>query len=172
MIVSYLKNFITTRIVKKGLSNGKCISSENSIQSVGLLLDEGAFFEKNALLEELVRNGIQKHQIKVLIFKDKINKHEVFDAPFFCSKDLSWSATFDKLEVNTFLDQHFDLLINYYDVEKTPLVVVSNASNANFKVGFSSVDERLNHFMIKASVGDYSLFVAELFKYLKILNKI
>ncbi len=172
MIVSYLKNFITTRIVKKGLSNGKCISSKNSIQSVGLLLDEGAFFEKNALLEELVRNGIQKHQIKVLIFKDKINKHEVFDAPFFCSKDLSWSATFDKLEVNTFLDQHFDLLINYYDVEKTPLLVVSNASNANFKVGFSSVDERLNHFMIKASVGDYSLFVVELFKYLKILNKI
>ena len=172
MIVSYLKNFITTRIVKKGLSNGKCISSKNSIQSVGLLLDEGAFFEKNALLEELVRNGIQKHQIKVLIFKDKINKHEVFDAPFFCSKDLTWSATFNKLEVNAFLDQHFDLLINYYDVEKTPLLVVSNASNANFKVGFTSVDERLNHFMIKASVGDCSLFVAELFKYLKILNKI
>jgi len=172
MIVSYLKNLITTRIVKKDLSNGKCISSKNSIQTVGLLLDEGAFFEKNALVEELVRNGIQEHQIKVLIFKDKINKHEVFNAPFFCSKDLTWSATFDKLEINAFLDQHFDLLINYYDVEKTPLLAVSNASKANFKVGFTSVDERLNHFMIKTTVGDYSLFVAELFKYLKILNKI
>lgn len=172
MIVSYLKNFITNRLVKKGLTHGKCISSKNSIQSVGLLLDEGVFLGKNALVEELVQKGIQEHDIEVLVFKDKINKNDVFDTPFFCSKDLSWSATFDKQEVNDFIAQHFDLLINYYDVEKTPLLVVSNASKANFKVGFTSVDERLNHFMIKATVGDPALFVTELFKYLKILNKI
>jgi L-rhamnose mutarotase len=51
-------------------------------------------------------------------------------------------------------------------------VLLSNESKASFKVGFSSIDKRLNHFMINTNAENYTIFIDELFKYLKILNKI
>ncbi|HCQ14581.1 MAG TPA: hypothetical protein DIU01_15210, partial [Flavobacterium sp.] len=71
-----------------------------------------------------------------------------------------------------FTNASFDLLISYYDIEKAPLILVTNLSKANFKVGFASVDKRLNHFMIDTNAENYKVFIEELFKYLKILNKL
>ena len=85
---------------------------------------------------------------------------------------MSWTATFSNPEVLNFINENFDLLINYYDVEKIPLVLLSNESKASFKVGFSAIDKRLNHFMINTNAENYTVFIDELFKYLKILNKI
>ncbi|MBC8882701.1 hypothetical protein H9X57_02750 [Flavobacterium piscinae] len=55
---------------------------------------------------------------------------------------------------------------------KTPLQIVTHKSKADFKVGFTSTDKRLNHFMIDTDVENYTVFVDELFKYLRILNKL
>ena len=78
----------------------------------------------------------------------------------------------DKKEVKDFIKEPFDLLINYYDTEKVALLLVSHQSKAGFKVGFTSIDKRLNHFMINTNAENFKVFMDELFKYLKILNKI
>lgn len=172
MFLNYLKNFFTKKKVKNNLLNVKNQQSESVIVTVGIVFDESYFNEKELLVDELVRNGIVESNIKVLVYKNKIKKNEVFNYPTFSHKDLSWKATFDKSEVKDFIGQKFDLLINYYDNEKSALLLVTNQSKANFKVGFSSVDKKLNHFMINIEAENYKIFVEELFKYLKILNKI
>ncbi|MBP6584425.1 MAG: hypothetical protein KA215_02025 [Flavobacterium sp.] len=172
MFLNYLKNFFTKKIVKDTLLNVKHIESDGNIKTVGIIFDESYFYEKEALVQELVKNGILESNIKILVFKDKIKKNELFDYPTFSHKDLSWTATFDKSEVKDFIAQKFDLLINYYDTEKSALLLVSNQSKASFKVGFSSIDKKLNHFMIDTNAENYQIFIEELFKYLKILNKI
>ena len=172
MFLNYLKNFFTKKIVKDTLLNVKHIESDSNIKTVGIIFDESYFYEKEALVKELVKNGILESNIKILVFKDKIKKNELFDYPTFSHKDLSWTATFDKSEVKDFIAQKFDLLINYYDTEKSALLLVSNQSKASFKVGFSSIDKKLNHFMIDTNAENYQIFIEELFKYLKILNKI
>jgi hypothetical protein len=172
MFLNYLKNFFTKKIVKDTLLNVKHIESDSNIKTVGIIFDESYFYEKEALVQELVKNGILESNIKILVFKDKIKKNELFDYPTFSHKDLSWTATFDKSEVKDFIAQKFDLLINYYDTEKSALLLVSNQSKASFKVGFSSIDKKLNHFMIDTNAENYQIFIEELFKYLKILNKI
>lgn len=172
MFLNYLKNLFTKKIVKNTLSNVKNTSSDDFIKTVGIIFDETYFYEKEALVQELVNNGILENRIQILVFKDKIKKNEVFDYPTFSHKDLSWTATFDKSEVKDFIAQKFDLLINYYDTEKSALLLVSNQSKASFKVGFSSIDKKLNHFMIDTNAENYKVFIEELFKYLKILNKI
>ncbi len=172
MFLNYLKNFFTQKTVKKSLANVKHTPTQSTIETVGIIFDEGYFYEKEALVEELVQNGIHENNIKILVFKDKIKKNEQFDYPVFSHKDLSWTATFDKSEVKDFTAQKFDLLINYYDTEKAALLLVSNQSKAYFKVGFAAVDKKLNHFMIDTNAENYKVFVDELFKYLKILNKI
>lgn len=172
MFLDYIKDFSTKKIVKKSLSNVKHSSTDKQIKTVGLLIDETYLFEKELLIKELIQNGIQQETIKILVFRDKIKKNEVFDYPIYSNKDLSWIATIDNKEVNSFIKEPFDLLINYYDTEKTALLLVSQMSKASFKVGFSSIDKRVNHFMITTNAEDYTIFINELFKYLKILNKI
>lgn len=172
MFLDYIKDFSTKKIVKKSLSNVKHSSTDKQIKTVGLLIDESYLFEKELLIKELIQNGIQQENIKILVFRDKIKKNEVFDYPIYSNKDLSWIATIDNKEVTSFIKEPFDLLINYYDTEKTALLLVSQMSKASFKVGFSSIDKRVNHFMITTNAEDYKIFINELFKYLKILNKI
>lgn len=172
MFLNYFKDFSTKKIVKNNLSNVKHLASDSIIKTVGIIFDESYFYEREDLVKELIRKGIDENNIKVLVFKDKIKKNEVFDYPIFSHKDLSWTGTVDKKEVKDFITEPFDLLINYYDTEKVALLLVSNLSKAGFKVGFASIDKRLNHFMIDTNAENYKVFMSELFKYLKILNKI
>ena len=60
--------------------------------------------------------------------------------------------------VNQFVNENFDLLISYYDVEKTPLLQITNLSKAHFKVGFATIDKRLNHFIIDTKPENYKVF--------------
>jgi len=172
MFLNYFKNISTKKIVKKRLSNVKHLTSNEIIKTVGILFDETYFYEREALVQELIHYGIKEEDVKVLVFKDKIKKNEVFDYPVYSHKDLNWNATIEKDEVKDFINTSFDLLINYYDTEKVALLLVSDLSKAVFKVGFSSVDKRLNHFMINTNAENYKIFIDEMFKYLKILNKI
>jgi len=172
MFLNYIKNFFTQKTVKKSLSNVKHAEADQKIKTIGIIFDESYFYEKDALVQELIGNGIDESQTSILVFKNKTKKNETFDYPVFSHKDLSWAATFDKSEVKDFIATKFDLLINYYDTEKAALLLVTNLSKAKFKVGFSSIDKKLNHFMIDTNAENYKVFVGELFKYLKILNKI
>ncbi len=172
MFFNYIKELLTKKIVKNSLLNVKLSSSDISIKTVGIIFDESYFYEKEDLVKELVKNGILEENIKVLVFKDKVKKKEVFDYPVFSYTDLTWNGRIEKKEVNDFVAETFDLLINYYDTEKSALLLVSHLSKASFKVGFSVVDKRLNHFMIDTNAENYKVFIDELFKYLRILNKI
>lgn len=172
MFLKYIKDYFLKRILKNDLHNVKSISSAVSIQTVGLLIDGSYFFEKEALVKELIANGILKSNIKIIVYKDKLRKNEKHSQPTFSIKHLSWKAEITNPIVNDFVNEKFDLLISYYDVEKAILLNITHNSKALFKVGFSSVDKRLNHLMIKTNAENYTVFVHELFRYLKILNKI
>ena len=101
-----------------------------------------------------------------------MEKNEVYSQPTFGTQHLNWNAQITNPIIREFSKEKFDLLISYYDVEKAFLVKITNNSRAQFKVGFSSVDKRLNHLMINTNSENHTVFVHELFRYLKILNKI
>lgn len=172
MFLNYIKDFFTKKALKNGFKNIKGSPSDHFIKTIGILIDSSYFSEKEALITEIVSNGILEENIKVIIYKDKIKKNEVFTMPTFEAKDLSWNKTITNSTVTDFIQEKFDLLINYYDVEKAILLLINHNSKAQFKVGFSSIDKRLNHLMINTNAENHKVFVHELFRYLKILNKI
>ena len=154
------------------LSNTPANHSAGIIQSVGVIFDGNLNIELENVLKELVEHGIDENQIKVLIFKNKINKNEVFKYELVTYKEFNWSGELTHSKAELFLNTNFDLLINYHEFDKSPLVYLSYLSKANFKVGFNTLDKTLNKFMVNTNINNYQLFVDELFKYLKILNKI
>jgi hypothetical protein len=172
MLLNFVKDFFLKRILKNNLHNVKINSSDLSIKTVGLLIDESYFFEKDALVKELMANGILESDITLIVYKDKLRKNEVYSQPTFSIKHLDWKAEITNPAIIDFINEKFDLLISYYDVEKAILLTITHNSKAQFKAGFSSVDKRLNHLMINTDAENYKVFVHELFRYLKILNKI
>jgi hypothetical protein len=128
--------------------------------------------ETERLLEDLIKHGIKERDVKFLIFKNKINKNEVFKFDVYSYNDINWTGEIENPKAQLFLNTNFDLLMNYHDFEKPPLIYASYLSKANFKVGFASKDKIVNHLMVKTSINNYQLFIDELFKYLKILKKI
>jgi len=172
MFLNYIKNYFSLKILKNNLHNVKSSKKIVSIQTVGLLIDESYFFEKEELVNELIANGIEEYNIKIIVYRDKIKKKEEYPQPTFGIKHLNWNTQITNSEINDFIDEKFDILVSYYDVEKALLLKVTHNSKAQFKVGFSSVDKRLNHLMINTNAENHAVFVHELFRYLKILKKI
>jgi hypothetical protein len=172
MFLKFIKDFGLKKIIKKSLSGYKPLASPDAVKTVGILIDESYFFNKEGLIKELMANGIAAYDIETLSFKEKVRSKEVIDHPYYTRKNISVGGAFEKEEAAAFVNKPFDMLISYYDVEKAPLLWATLKSKANFKVGFSSIDSRFNNFMISSQAVKYTEFVSELFKYLKILNKI
>ena len=172
MFLKFIKDFSLKKIVKKSLSGYKPAFSPDEVITIGILLDESYFSEKEGLIRELMVNGFDRNNIETLSFKERIKPKEVVDCCHFTRKNISVTGSFEKEDVAAFINKPFDMLISYYDVEKAPLLLATVKSKAKFKVGFSGVDNRLNNFMISSQAEKYTEFVAELIKYLKILNKL
>jgi hypothetical protein len=171
MFLNFLKKFLLKRKLKKALSSMTSELSDEKIKTVGLIIDETYFTNKNQLLEDLQVQGIEERNINLLLYHDKDKKRDL-SAASFSMKNVSWSGVIDDEKVVAFEAQRFDLLISYYDLETPVLLWVTQRSKARFKVGFSTIDKRLNHLMIQTTAENNTIFIQELFKYLKILNKI
>ncbi|MEN2412522.1 DUF6913 domain-containing protein [Flavobacterium mesophilum] len=165
-------NYIKELFVKKSLKNSLNDNIENevftsNIQTIGLLIDESKFDKSEELINELVQNGIAVKNIKVVVYKDKFEKKKTYSKPTFGEKQINWRGEFSESFLIEFIETKFDLLISYYEIEKTILMMMTSRSKAKFKIGFSSVDQKLNRWMINTGIENYKVFVSELFRYLK-----
>jgi len=172
MFSKILKDFFLKRIISSKLTNANLEVSVSKINTIGIIIDESYFTNIDSLKKEIEQYGVEVNNIQILLFKKKVSKKEIVKELFFTRSNVKINGEINKEDVNAFLEQPFDLLINYYEVERPSLLLVSKASKAKFKVGFSTVDKRINHLMINTSLIQYKEFISELFKYLKILNKL
>ena len=172
MFLDKIKRFVLNRTLKKNLYNVKDESLNSPLVRVGLIVDESNFAETAALKQEVISNGISENNIKVIAFRNDVKSNKVYLEPTFGLTDLNFKSEFTQQAINEFLSEEFDLLISYYDEENPFLMLLTHRSKAKFKVGFSAVDNRLNHFLLNIGLEDYKVFTSELFRYLKILNKI
>ncbi|WP_395077357.1 DUF6913 domain-containing protein [Flavobacterium sp.] len=172
MFLKYIKELSVKKLLKSTLKHANSNTFSTPIKTVGLLIDESYFQEKEQLKQLIVQNGIKENNIKIIVFKDKIKKNDVYQELTFSNKNMNWKGVLKKDFINDFINTPFDMLISYYDVEKAPLLIITHNSRANFKVGISKIDTRLNNLMINTTVENYTVFTEELFKYLKILKKI
>lgn len=172
MFLTDLKNFYTKKIIKNNLVNVTPLGSVTKIEKIAVLIDESHKDYSEIILSKLLEKGYTKAQISVLIFKDKIAKGQEFNRSLIGYDDITWFSKCNSEKITNFVSEEYDLLINYYDEEKSPLLLVSHLSKAKLKAGFSSIDKRINHLMIGTTIQNETSFMEELFKYLKLLNQI
>lgn len=167
MFLNYIKEFFVKKSLKNYLSNVKNEVFTSNIQTIGLLIDESNFDHSKELVNELVLQGVALQNIKVVVYTNKFKEKETYLMPTFGRKHINWNGEITAVFLNEFIETEFDLLISYYDIETAILMMITSKSKAKFKIGFATVDQKLNRWMINNPIENYKLFVFELFKYLK-----
>ncbi|WP_130734989.1 hypothetical protein [Flavobacterium sp. J27] len=172
MFSRIIKDFFLKKNINKRLTKITEASNEK-INTIGILVNSTYFFDTEKLLAEIKSWKNDFKEIKVLSYNDKIGNKNSLSQLSFSYKDISLFGEIKVIEVKDFMLFPFDLLINFYDEDQFPLQYVSLFSKAKFKVGFTDGNPlNDNHLLIKSDVKKYPEFISELFKYLKILNKI
>jgi hypothetical protein len=172
MFLNYIKDFFVKKRLNNSFKNVKYHSLSGIVNNIGLIVDEKYFSQIKDLMMDLAANGVLEDNIEVIVLGDRCEKGTNTGHTIYCSKHLKWNGKINNPSINDFVDKEFDLLISYYDIEKAILLIVTNNSKAHFKVGFSSIDNRLNNLMIDTTARNQKIFTHELFRYLKILKKI
>ena len=92
MFLNILKSFLLKNKVTKLLSKSIANFDQGPIKSVGVIFDGNMTFEIDNLVSEFIKQGIEEKNIKVLIFKSKVNRNVVSKFDFFTYKDINLSG--------------------------------------------------------------------------------
>lgn len=142
------------------------------IESVGVILNYDEYNNYDEFRNIFKSFGVLENKVKFLTFiTDEKLAPNSWDA-YFNPKNFGWNGKINNVEVQEFVNTEFDALISFYKEDNLELNLVTTLSKANFKIGISNKDERLNDFIINIKPHQIDLFKHELIKYLKVLNKI
>ncbi len=172
MILKAFKEKSNQKYINKLLDSRKAAVNNNKVKTIAVLLNASEFHEFEVFrlyFKELGLNS-PKHKIVAYTLDDKLehNKWNTHYSP----KDFGWKGKINNIELQSFLDEPFDVLICFYKKEVLQLNLIAAASKANLKVGISRSDERLYDLIIDVELKDINIFKQELRKYLTILNKL
>ncbi|MGL5113002.1 MAG: DUF6913 domain-containing protein [Flavobacterium sp.] len=170
MFFNWFKNFFLKRKLNKIVSNIATFSLSQKAQTVGVLVDETAFFQARALHQTLIAFGFQEEDIFILTFNNIKSLKSEGAYPAFGWQDISAGLKIKTGKVATFVQQPFDVLVSYYDSHNSLLQWITYQSKASSKVGFYEVDHRLNNVIINTSINNYKQFVQEFVRVLRVIE--
>ena len=172
MILKAFKEKSIQKYVNKLLAARKAEVNSNKVKTVAVLLNTSEFHEFEVFKVYFKELGLNspKHKIIAFTLDDKLehNKWNTHYSP----KDFGWKGKIKNIDLESFINEPYDMLICYYKKEVLQLDLITTASKANLKVGISNTDERLYDLIIDVALKDINIFKQELKKYLNILNKL
>ena len=170
-----LKGFKEKSIKKKLsaiLAAQSVINKNHSIKNVGVIfnIEEVNDFEMFKTLSECL--NILPNNIQVIAYANNEKDADFSWNTCFHNNDIGWHGKITNIELNSFLEKEFDMLVSYYSINVLRLKLLTAYSKAKFKVSIFQEDERLNDLIINTKVNQFDDFKIELVKYLKVFNKI
>ena len=174
MIFTGLKKKRIQKVFEKTIRKSKQIGQSTlggAVEKIGVLIDEETYLKNDVeyLLQSIL--GIDTSHIQIFIMR-KFKKKDLPSDIHFTVKDFGWIGEIHNQNLQFFLDIPFDLLINFDAYNNLYIKYLTLLSKGKFKVGYAKTDDRLYNFMIVHKEDDLKMFITELKKYLKILNKL
>ncbi len=172
MILKRFKEKSNQKYINSILNSRKPNVDACKIELVGVIINFDEFNNYEIFRNFFKSIGILENKVKFITFitDDKLTPNS-WDA-YFNPKNFGWNGKINGVELQEFVGLEFDALISYYKEDNLELNLVTALSKANFKIGISSKDQRLNDFIINVNPNQTEIFKEELIKYLKVLNKI
>ncbi|GAA3577302.1 DUF6913 domain-containing protein [Snuella lapsa] len=172
MIFKGLKKRSNKRHLNKLISERFVNVDDAKVNKLGVILNLNEIDDIELFRGLAAYLKVRPNKLKVIAFssngKEKANAWDLCFNP----SDFGWNGTVKNVELKSFLDIEFDVLISYYTEELLELKLLTALSKSRFKVGILQTDKRLNDLIIKTDIKEFNVFKEELYKYLTILNKI
>jgi len=172
MILKAFKANSNQKYINKLLKARQVAVSDTKMNSVGVILNMNEFSDFDAFRTYFKTLGISQAKTKIIAFVDDVKDANPLWDTYFNPKDFGWKGKIKNIDLQSFIDTKFDVLISYYTQESLELKLITAASKANFKVGLIQDDKRVFDLMIDVKTNQTTLFMSELTKYLHVLNKI
>ncbi len=170
MILKSFKEKSNQKFINKLIDSRKAALSSKKMESVGIILNLSEFDDFEAFRVFFGELKINPNKIKIAAFTDDHKLLESSNELLFSRKQIGWKGKIKSNELETFVNTEFDALISYYKQDNLELNLVTAHSKANFKIGISNNDERLNDLILDVKPKDFNVFKEEFRKYLTILN--
>lgn len=161
------------KALDRALSNRQTHNTPVKLKTLGVLLDARQNVDVMSVMRLADQLGMKANDLDVLGLKepkDTAKQQLSNNTNYFDEKMISSSGSFKSTSISNFVNKPFDVLISFYGEEHKALDLVAASSLAKFKVGFATVDNRINDLVIGADPNNSDVYIAELKKYLKILE--
>ena len=172
MILKAFKANSNQKYINKLLNARQVAVSNMKMNSVGVILNMNEFSDFDAFRAYFKALGISPAKTKIIAFVDDAKDANPLWDTYFNPKDFGWKGKIKNIDLQSFIDTKFDVLISYYTNESIELKLITAASKANFKVGLTQDDKRVYDLIIDVKTKEIQLFKTELKKYLTVLNKL
>lgn len=142
------------------------------ISAIGCIVDIDNFSNAEAFYELIDDFKLRPNAVKIIGYKRDFDKNSPYAIQIFSDRDLGWKGTIENGYVLEFLGREYDMLINYYEDDNLMMKLLSVKTPARLKVGFGTVDTKINDLILHTPLNDFLVFKKELGKYLKVLKEI
>ena len=167
MLRKYLLSYKTATACKSSKAIRNTTNFEDSL-NVGVLFtysDPTNFQMVNRMIEKLEAGGKKVESMTYIV---KMGENESYDFSFFNKKDMDFWANWKKDEVQKFITQPFDYLLNLDLNTNTATQNILALSQAKCRVG--RYEEGKNEYfelMIDYKENEYEAFIDQVFHYIK-----
>ncbi|WP_299335600.1 hypothetical protein [uncultured Psychroserpens sp.] len=172
MILKAFKEKSNQKYINKLLNARRVAVSNTKMNTVGVILNISEFSDFEAFRAYFKSLGVQQAKVKIIAFVEDPKDSNVLWDTYFNPKDFGWKGKINNIDLQSFIDTKYDVLISFYKTHHLELDLITASSKANFKVGLNNEDQRLYDLIINVKPKEFSIFKEELKKYLTVLNKL
>mgnify|MGYP000271230245 FL=1 len=153
-------------------SRVNCSRVNKGVSKIGCIVDLDLVDNANMFYDLIKEHKLKPNAVKIIGYKKVHDKNSPYSTPVFSGSDIGYNGKIENNYALEFLNREFDVLISYYNTDNLALKLMTLQTRARVKVGFGEVDCNLNDLIMNIPLKDFSLFKAELGKYLKVLNEL
>ena len=171
MIFKSLHNRLLSKKIEKSLTE---LSKDhrikpNPIKTLACIVDPSFPISPDNFIDLSNSLGLKEKDFKIITFQKNRNIFNVFSSLNMTPECVSFYGNLDGKDSLEFVSFEYDLLINLFKSNRF-LTLLSSKTNAKFRVGFESVDSRLNDLIFSQKIIKYNDFKTEIVKYLKMIK--
>ena len=171
MIFKSLHESLLNKKIKKSLN---VLDSENRvkpnpIKTIGCIVDPMFPVDVNNFYKLAFKIGLKEKDLKIITFQEDDNGFNIFSNMNITPSSISFIGEIKGNDSLEFISYDFDLLINFFN-DNNVLTLLSSKVNAKFRVGFDSVDSKLNDLIFSKKIKKFKDFEVEFVKYLKLIK--
>ena len=171
MIFKSLHENLVKKKINKSLEllNNQTRIKPNPIKTIGCIIDPMFPVEVSNFIKLVHRIGLKEKDLKLITFQENDNGFNIFSNMNITPTSISFYGNLNGNDSLEFISYEYDLLVNFFNANDV-LTLLSSKANAKFRIGFDSVDPRLNDLIFSNKIKKFNEFEKEFVKYLNLIK--